>query len=51
MDIQSIDGIRSEYINDVFGNQKKSGDQTFGTIFNSALNMLNETNNLQNTAE
>ena len=51
MDIQSIDGIRSEYINDVFGKQKKSGDQTFGTIFNSALNMLNETNNLQNTAE
>lgn len=51
MDIGAIRNIQSGYIREAADKQTVSGDQTFGAIFDSALNMLNETNDLQNTAE
>lgn len=51
MDINAIRNIRSEAIALDDTSRRVNVDSGFDTIFSSALNMLNETNDLQNTAE
>jgi flagellar hook-basal body complex protein FliE len=51
MDISAIQNIQSSYISQAVTDTSVDGDDSFDSIFSSALNMLNETNDLQNTAE
>lgn len=53
MDISSLSQISSQYIQNAAINSSnlKSEDQGFSTVFQSALNMLQETSDLQNQAE
>lgn len=53
MDISMLEGVRSQYVNTYA--QKSSlvekADDSFGSILNSMMNSLEETNKLQNIAE
>lgn len=51
MDISAISNIQSDYIAQATDKTAVDGDGSFDSIFAAALNMLNETNDLQNTAE
>lgn len=53
MDISSITGIASEYLKDMVQRspEYRSEDKSFDTILQSAVDMLDETNTLQNYAE
>ncbi len=51
MDISAIRYIQSDYIADALPVTSVDGDGTFDSIFQTALNMLDETNELQNEAE
>lgn len=53
MDIASLTGITSEYIHSVAKERHltETSDSSFASVLNSAMDMLNETNQLQNNAE
>lgn len=51
MDISSIRNIQSVAVSQAAQQTQLDGDSTFDTIFSTALGMLDETNELQNTAE
>jgi flagellar hook-basal body complex protein FliE len=51
MDISAIRNVQSEYITQALADTSVDGDSSFDSIFSTAVNMLNETNDLQNTAE
>ncbi len=53
IDLYSISGINSNVIPVAAGNRPKvvENDGSFASIFETALNMINETNELQNRAE
>ena len=51
MDINAIRNIQSDYIREAAPKDVSAGDQTCGAFVNSARNVVNETNDLQNTAE
>lgn len=51
MDISSIRNIQSVSVSQAAQQTQVDGDSTFDTIFSTALGMLDETNELQNTAE
>ena len=51
MDISSIRNIQSSAVVQAAQQAKVDGDSTFDSIFSTALGMLDETNQLQNTAE
>jgi flagellar hook-basal body complex protein FliE len=51
MDISAIQNIQSDYISQAVKESSVDADSSFDSIFSTALNMLNETNELQNTAE
>ena len=51
MDISAIRNIQSDSIAQAVSQTKVDGDTTFDSIFSTALGMLDETNQLQNTAE
>lgn len=53
MDITSLTGISSDHINS-FAKENSlvdTSDDSFSSVLDSAMNMLNETNDLQNKAE
>lgn len=51
MDITSLTGITSDYINTVATeNQLVATDDSFQSVLDAAVNMLNETNDLENDA-
>ena len=53
MDITSLSGITSDYISQVAEKNKlvDTSDKSFSATLNSAMDMLNETNDLQNSTE
>lgn len=53
MDITSLTGISSDYINSVAEKNSlvDTSDDSFSSVLDSAINMLNETNDLQKDAE
>ena len=53
MDITSLSGVTSDYISQVAEKNKlvNTSDKSFSATLNSAMDMLNETNDLQNAAE
>lgn len=53
MDITSLTGISSDYLNSFAKDNSlvDTSDDSFGSVLDSALSMLNETNDLQNKAE
>lgn len=53
MDISSLQGVASEYLKDMIQKSPdyKVEDKSFDNILQSAVNMLEETNYLQNNAE
>ena len=53
MDITSLSGVTSDYISQVAEKNKlvNTSDKSFSATLNSAMDMLNETNDLQNSAE
>ena len=53
MDITSLTGISSDYINEYAKENSlvDTSDDGFSSVLDSALSMLNETNDLQNSAE
>lgn len=51
MDISAIRNIQSDYVAQAAKQNQVDGNGTFDSIFSAAMNMLNETNDLQNTAE
>jgi flagellar hook-basal body complex protein FliE len=51
MDISAIQNIQSDYISQAVKESSVDADSSFDSIFSTALNMLNETNDLQNSAE
>ena len=51
MDISSIRNIQSNAVAQAAQRTKVGGDSTFDSSFSAALGMLDETNQLQNTAE
>lgn len=53
MEIGSFQTIGSDYMQTVAGSIKRSEpeDESFGSVFASAMNMINQTNDLQNKAE
>lgn len=51
MDISAISNVQSVAVEQAAGEKKTNGDDTFDSIFATAMNMLNETNELQNQAE
>lgn len=53
MDISSMTGISSEYLKDIIQSSStyESKDSSFDTVLQSAVDMLEETNTLQNYAE
>lgn len=51
MDITSLTGITSDYINTIATeNQLVATDDSFQSVLDAAVNMLNETNDLENDA-
>ncbi|MGN0352721.1 MAG: flagellar hook-basal body complex protein FliE [Roseburia sp.] len=53
MDITSLTGISSDYINSIAEKNSlvNTSDDSFSSVLDSAINMLNETNDLQKEAE
>lgn len=53
MDISSLTNISSDYLNQYAAQQSlvDTGDDSFSSILSSAMSMINETNDLQNTAD
>ena len=53
MDLSSISGVASEYLKDTIqkGSEYETGDKSFQNVLQSAVQMLEETNTLQNYAE
>ncbi len=53
MDITSLTGISSDYLNSFAKDNSlvDTSDDSFSSVLDSALSMLNETNDLQNKAE
>ena len=51
MDISSLSKISTEYLNKTLGGTEKSSDGSFQAIFDSALELINETNDLHSAAE
>lgn len=51
MDISAIGSIQSDYFEQAFDQPAAKADSSFDAIFSTALNMLKETSDLQNTAE
>lgn len=51
MDISAIQNIQSDYIAQAADKSAVDADGSFDSIFTAALDMLKETNDLQNTAE
>lgn len=53
MDIASLTGITSDYLNNVAANNNllDTSDDSFQSVLDSALNVLTETNDLQNDAQ
>lgn len=53
MDVSSLTGITTDYANTVTNNNLLSDtpDDSFGSVLSAAMNMLSETNELQNDAE
>lgn len=53
MDISVLNGITSDYLNGVAKKESlvKNDDNTFDSVLSSAMNALDETNALQNSAE
>lgn len=53
MDISMISNIGSDYLNEVAKSQKltQGEDESFSAVLKSAMNMLSETNELQNVAD
>lgn len=53
MDITSLTGISSDYINSIAEKNSlvDTSDDSFSSVLDSAINMLNETNDLQKKAE
>ncbi len=49
--VSALTNVQSAAIAQAAGEQKVNGDSTFDAIFATAMNMLNETNELQNQAE
>ena len=49
--VQSIDQIGSEYLTQVLEKSTKKSDTSFDAIFQSALGMLKDTNDLASAAE
>ena len=53
MDISVLNGVTSDYLNGVAKDASlvKKDDNTFDSVLSSAMNALDETNDLQNSAE
>lgn len=53
MDVSSLTGITTDYANTVTNNNLLSdtSDDSFGSVLSAAMNLLSETNELQNDAE
>jgi flagellar hook-basal body complex protein FliE len=53
MDITSMTGITSDYLNTIAQQQKlvETDDNSFQSVLNAAMNMINETNDMQNDAQ
>lgn len=53
MDVSSLTGITTDYANSVTNSNLLSdtSDDSFGTVLSAAMNLLSETNELQNDAE
>ena len=51
MDISAISNISSGYIQAAVDESKETRDQSFDDVFQSMLNAVGETNELQNSAE
>lgn len=53
MDVSSLTGITTDYANSVTNSNllSNTSDDSFGTVLSAAMNLLSETNELQNDAE
>lgn len=53
MDISALTNVSSDVINEAAkkSSTQTSSDGSFGSVFSSAMNMVNETNDYQNSAE
>ncbi len=51
MDISALRYVQSASIQQAADQKKTDGDSTFDSVFTTAMNMLDETNQLQNKAE
>lgn len=53
MDVSSLTGITTDYANSVTNSNLLSdtSDDSFGSVLSAAMNLLSETNELQNDAE
>jgi len=52
MDISSLTNISSDYLNQIAQqNRLVTTDDSFSSVLSSAMNMVSETNNLQNNAQ
>ena len=53
MDISSLTNISSDYLNQIAQQNKvvTTDDDSFSSVLSSAMNMVSETNNLQNNAQ
>lgn len=51
MEIGALRNVQSAAIQQAANQETVNGDSTFDSIFATAMNMLDETNELQNTAE
>lgn len=53
MDISALTNVSSDYIKNAAAanSTSTSGDDSFDSVFKTAMNMLDETNSLQNDAE
>lgn len=49
--VQSVSNIAPEYLNQVLNKSAEKSDTSFDAIFQSALGLLEETNDLQSAAE
>ena len=53
MDISSLTNISSDYLNQIAQQNRlvTTDDDSFSSVLSSAMNMVSETNNLQNNAQ
>lgn len=49
--VSALQNVQSAWIGQAAEPQQVNGDSTFDSIFATAMNMINETNDLQNEAE